>query len=47
MASESVGADILLPGRVAMNRALDCDVVAVELLPEDQWRSAQSPKSRV
>ena len=35
--SESVGQDILIAGRVAMNRALDGDVVAVELLPEEQW----------
>lgn len=32
--SESVGQDILIPDRIAMNRALDGDVVAVELLPE-------------
>ncbi|KAK9825185.1 hypothetical protein WJX81_004330 [Elliptochloris bilobata] len=36
--SESVGADILVSGRAAMNRALDGDIVALELLPEDQWR---------
>lgn len=35
--SESVGQDILIAGRVAMNRALDGDIVAVELLPEEQW----------
>ena len=38
--SESVGQDILLAGRAAMNRALDGDIVAVELLPEEQWASA-------
>ena len=38
--SESVGQDILLAGRTAMNRALDGDIVAVELLPEEQWVSA-------
>ncbi|GAX77417.1 hypothetical protein CEUSTIGMA_g4862.t1 [Chlamydomonas eustigma] len=45
--SESVGQDILISGRVDMNRALDGDIVAVELLPEDQWRSdsAQLPGS--
>ena len=32
--SKSVGQDILIPDRIAMNRALDGDVVAVELLPE-------------
>lgn len=37
LVSESVGQDILLAGRAAMNRALDGDIVAVELLPEDQW----------
>lgn len=34
VASESVGQDILIPDRVAMNRAMDGDIVAVELLPE-------------
>ncbi|KAI3428619.1 hypothetical protein D9Q98_007442 [Chlorella vulgaris] len=36
--SESVGADILVSGRIDMNRAMEGDIVAVELLPEDQWR---------
>jgi exoribonuclease R len=40
--SESVGQDILLAGRAAMNRALDGDIVALELLPEEQWASASS-----
>jgi len=40
--SESVGQDILLAGRTAMNRALDGDIVAVELLPEEQWVSASA-----
>ena len=35
--SESVGQDILLAGRTAMNRAMEGDIVAVELLPEEQW----------
>ena len=35
--SESAGQDILLSGRLAMNRAMDGDIVAVELLPEEQW----------
>lgn len=39
--SESVGADILVSGRAAMNRALDGDIVAVELLPEDQCAQAR------
>lgn len=42
--SESVGEDILIRGRVAMNRAMEGDVVAVELLSEDQW---QAPSSRI
>ncbi|KAG1657968.1 hypothetical protein FOA52_004739, partial [Chlamydomonas sp. UWO 241] len=37
--SDSVGSDILVSGRIDMNRALDGDVVAVELLPQDQWRA--------
>ncbi|KAL3151102.1 hypothetical protein ABBQ38_012969 [Trebouxia sp. C0009 RCD-2024] len=40
--SESVGQDILISGRVDMNRALDGDVVAVELLPESQWKGERS-----
>ncbi|DBA70092.1 TPA: hypothetical protein ACH3X2_012255 [Trebouxia sp. C0005] len=40
--SESVGQDILISGRIDMNRALDGDVVAVELLPESQWRGASA-----
>ncbi|KAL4428262.1 hypothetical protein ABPG75_002351 [Micractinium tetrahymenae] len=36
--SESVGQDILISGRIDMNRAMEGDVVAVELLPEEQWR---------
>lgn len=28
---------ILLQGRLSLNRAVDGDIVAVELLPEDQW----------
>lgn len=39
VASESVGQDILISGRVDMNRAFDGDAVAVELLPEEQWTS--------
>ncbi|GFR51506.1 hypothetical protein Agub_g13921 [Astrephomene gubernaculifera] len=47
VASESVGEDILLSGRLDMNRAIDGDVVAVELLPESQWRapSAKLPSA--
>jgi exosome complex exonuclease DIS3/RRP44 len=42
--SVSVGEDILLRGREAMNRAVEGDVVAVEVLPEDQW---QAPAARL
>ncbi len=42
MSSESVGSDILISGMVDMNRAMDGDVVAVEVLPEDQWRGAST-----
>ncbi len=45
VASEGVGADILVSGRTAMNRALEGDVVAVELLPEDQCVPSASPSS--
>jgi exosome complex exonuclease DIS3/RRP44 len=38
VASESVGQDILIPDRLSMNRAIDGDAVAVELLPPEQWR---------
>ncbi|PWY99671.1 putative DIS3 3`-5` exoribonuclease required for 3` end formation of 5.8S rRNA [Testicularia cyperi] len=31
---------ILLVGREAMNRAVDGDVVAVQMLPKDQWKAA-------
>ena len=39
VASESVGQDILVSGRVDMNRAFDGDAVAVELLSESLWRA--------
>lgn len=42
MGSESVGQDILISGRVTMNRSIEGDVVAVELLPQEQWRGATS-----
>jgi exosome complex exonuclease DIS3/RRP44 len=45
VASEGVGADILVSGRTAMNRALEGDVVAVELLPEDQCAPAAASAS--
>eukprot|EP00898_Chlorokybus_atmophyticus_P008814 jgi/Chlat1/8934/Chrsp94S08251 len=35
--SDSVGHDILIRGREPMNRAINGDIVAVELLPESQW----------
>ncbi|KAF5828225.1 hypothetical protein DUNSADRAFT_18006 [Dunaliella salina] len=40
--SDSVGQDILLAGRSHMNRAMDGDIVAVELLPESEWRGPSS-----
>lgn len=48
VSSESVGTDILVSGRVDMNRAFDGDAVAVELLPENQWRlpAARLPGSK-
>ncbi|XP_002521738.2 exosome complex exonuclease RRP44 homolog A [Ricinus communis] len=36
--SESIGEEIVIYGRGNMNRAFDGDIVAVELLPQDQWR---------
>ena len=36
--SDAVGGDIMIVGRTDMNRAMDGDVVAVELLPESEWR---------
>lgn len=38
VASESISDEIIIYGRINMNRAFDGDVVAVELLPEDQWK---------
>ena len=35
---------MLLPGRAALNRAMDGDVVVVELLPESEWRA---PDARI
>lgn len=40
--SESIGDEILIHGRGNMNRAFDGDIVAVELLPEDQWQEGKS-----
>jgi exosome complex exonuclease DIS3/RRP44 len=40
--SESVGEDILIRGRVDMNRAMEGDVVAIELLPEEAWGAPSS-----
>ncbi|KAF2312515.1 hypothetical protein GH714_034930 [Hevea brasiliensis] len=36
--SESIGDEIVIYGRGNMNRAFDGDIVAVEILPQDQWR---------
>lgn len=40
--SESIGDEIIIYGRTNMNRAFDGDVVAVELLPQDQWHEEKS-----
>eukprot|EP00884_Botryococcus_braunii_P014654 jgi/Botrbrau1/2318/Bobra.39_1s0007.1 len=41
---ESLGGDIMIAGRELMNRAMDGDTVAVELLPQSEWRDARGPK---
>lgn len=40
--SESIGDEIIVYGRTSMNRAFDGDIVAVELLPQDQWHEEKS-----
>lgn len=40
--SESIGDEIIVHGRTNMNRAFDGDIVAVELLPQDQWQEEKS-----
>lgn len=40
--SESIGDEIIIYGRVGMNRAFDGDIVVVELLPQDQWQEEKS-----
>ena len=35
--NEGTGEGVLLSGRAAMNRAIDGDLVAVEILPESKW----------
>lgn len=40
--SESIGDEIVIRGRTNMNRAFDGDIVAVELLPQDQWNTVKS-----
>uniref|UniRef100_A0A803LNN6 Exosome complex exonuclease RRP44 homolog A n=1 Tax=Chenopodium quinoa TaxID=63459 RepID=A0A803LNN6_CHEQI len=40
--SESIGDEIVIHGRTNMNRAFDGDIVAVELLPQDQWHAEKS-----
>ncbi len=37
VSSASVGQDIVIKGRTAMNRAIDGDVVVVALLPVEEW----------
>jgi exosome complex exonuclease DIS3/RRP44 len=41
-AGESFGEDILIKGRVNMNRAIDGDIVVVELFKKDQWESSST-----
>ncbi len=36
---DSESEDILIPGRVLRNRAVDGDLVAVQLLPKSEWKS--------
>ncbi|PON82756.1 PIN domain containing protein [Trema orientale] len=40
--SESIGDEIIIYGRTNMNRAFDGDIVAVEILPKDQWHEEKS-----
>lgn len=40
--SESIGDEIVIRGRMNMNRAFDGDIVAVGLLPQDQWNEGES-----
>ncbi|KAG5623144.1 hypothetical protein H5410_008362 [Solanum commersonii] len=40
--SESIGDEIIIYGRANMNRAFDGDIVAVELLPPEQWHEEKS-----
>ncbi|XP_047182659.1 exosome complex exonuclease RRP44 homolog A-like [Vigna umbellata] len=39
---ESIGDEIVIYGRSNMNRAFDGDIVAAELLPQDQWQEVSS-----
>ena len=36
---QAEGGDILIAGQESRNRAVDGDVVVVELLPKSQWKS--------
>ena len=47
LACDSFEDEILISGRVAMNRALDGDVVAVELLPEASHLRTTQPCERI
>ncbi|VAI24595.1 unnamed protein product [Triticum turgidum subsp. durum] len=40
--SESIGDEIIIRGSSNMNRSFDGDIVAVELLPQDQWHDSKS-----
>ncbi|XP_049863650.1 exosome complex exonuclease RRP44 [Schistocerca gregaria] len=37
---ESYEKSVLIQGRVNLNRAIDGDIVAIKILPQDQWRSS-------
>ncbi|EPS71662.1 hypothetical protein M569_03096, partial [Genlisea aurea] len=40
--SESIGDEIVVYGRTNMNRAFDGDIVAVEILPKEEWQEEKS-----
>ena len=40
--SESLSDEIIIYGRANMNRAFDGDIVAVQLLPRDEWNEEKS-----
>ncbi|XVF18162.1 hypothetical protein REPUB_Repub10bG0188600 [Reevesia pubescens] len=40
--SESIGDEIIIYGRQNMNRTFDGDIIALELLPQDQWHEEKN-----